>query len=282
MTVQSHTLFCFGMGYVAQRLVTRHMDRGWQAIGTSRTDEKALALQDRLGAAMLVMREGDGEIYPDDHAHWLISIPPTERGCPAFQASGQMTALAGTITYLSTTGVYGDRGGDWVYEDTAPTPQSERAKRRVVAEQQWASVGANIVRLPGIYGPGRSVFDRLRSGRAKRIIKSGQVFSRCHVDDIARGLKVIIARGITGQTLHLCDEEPAPPQDVTAYGADLLGVSPPPATAFENAELSDMARSFYSECKRVSNTATKAKLGWEPEYPSYREGLAAILAEEAR
>ncbi|OZB17865.1 MAG: NAD(P)-dependent oxidoreductase, partial [Hyphomonas sp. 34-62-18] len=151
------------------------------------------------------------------------------------------------------------------------------------AEGQWQALTgdkARLVRLPGIYGPGRSAFDRLREGTAQRIVKEGQVFSRVHVDDIASGLEALMHRPDVTGVFHLCDELPAPPQDVIAYAAELLGIAPPPEIAFEDADLSPMAASFYSECKRVSNARAKAALGWRPAYPTYREGLTAILASE--
>jgi nucleoside-diphosphate-sugar epimerase len=191
------------------------------------------------------------------------------------------------VTYLSTTGVYGDLGGGWAFEWSEPTPQSRRAKARALAEDQWrAATGGRvrIVRLPGIYGPGRSAFDRLREGTARRIVKPGQVFSRVHVDDIASGLLALHQRPEAaeqaGGVFHLCDDEPAPPQDVIAHAAELLGMAPPPEIPIEEAGLSAMAASFYAECKRISNARTKAALNWRPKYPTYREGLAAILAGE--
>ena len=282
MTVQSDALFCFGFGYSAKRLAERVLAEGWPVSGTTRSEENAQKISDLHENCHGVVFNRDTEIRLKTGQHWLISIPPDDTGCAAFAASQSAATAARSITYLSTTGVYGDHQGGWVYEDTAATPQSDRAKRRVLAEQQWASVGANIVRLPGIYGPGRSALDRVRAGTAKRIIKEGQVFSRVHVDDIASGLHAILTGGFAGKVFHLCDDEPAPPQDVIAYAAELLAVAPPPAVDFETADLSAMARSFYSECKRVSNAATKGMLGWQPRYPSYREGLASILAIEAR
>jgi nucleoside-diphosphate-sugar epimerase len=190
---------------------------------------------------------------------------------------------AASVTYLSTTGVYGDLGGGWAMEWSPVNPGSARAKARMLAERQWQEAtggAARIVRLPGIYGPGRSPFERLRNGTATRVVKPGQVFSRVHVEDIARGLEALLLKpGLTG-VFHLCDNEPAPPQDVTAFAAGLLGMAPPPDVDIADARLSPMALSFYAECKRISNARTKAALGWRPLYPSYREGLSAVLAEE--
>lgn len=280
MTVQSDTYFCFGFGYVAKHLAEDVLKDGSTLYGTSRTLPGRLKVSALGGRAYGRIFQAGQDIQVPDDCHWLISIPPDEDGCPAYRAAAQQSKKAASITYLSTTGVYGDRDGGWVYESSAPSPRSERAKRRLIAENQWKRVRANIVRLPGIYGPGRSAIDRLQSGKARRIVKPGQVFSRAHVDDIAAGLRIIAERGFSQYVFHLCDDNPAPPQDVIEYAARLTGMTPPPEIPFESAALSDMAKSFYSECKRVSNTATKRTLGWEPKYPSYREGLAAILKAE--
>ncbi|MEO1361952.1 MAG: SDR family NAD(P)-dependent oxidoreductase, partial [Pseudomonadota bacterium] len=214
-------------------------------------------------------------------AHLVISTPPGPEGCPALQTVGSAAASAASISYLSTTGVYGDLDGGWAMEWSAPNPQSERAQRRLDAERSWQSVHpkTRLVRLPGIYGPGRSAFDRLREGSARRIVKPGQVFSRVHVDDIASGLQALITMGALG-VYNLCDDEAAPPQDVIAYAAKLIGVPPPPEIAFADADLSPMAQSFYRECKRVSNAKIKAATGWRPLYRTYREGLQTLLREE--
>ncbi|MEO1407155.1 MAG: SDR family oxidoreductase [Pseudomonadota bacterium] len=279
MTLQQDQLFAFGLGYTAETLGRRLIDEGWRVAGTVRSEDKAERLR-ALGFDITVW-DGTSAITPPDGAHWLISVPPHDTGCPAFLAA-ETADTAASITYLSTTGVYGDLGGDWAYEWTPVNPQSDRARRRVLAELQWQSAGDNvsIVRLPGIYGPGRSAFARLRSGKAKRIVKPGQVFSRVHVDDIASGLEARLKRPETAGVLHLCDDQPAPPQDVVAFAAELIGAEIPPDEPFETAELSDMARSFYSECKRIANGRTKSVLGWVPKYKTYHAGLAAVLAVE--
>ena len=166
-------------------------------------------------------------------------------------------------------------------EWSAPNPQSERAKRRLAAERAWQarSDRVSIVRLPGIYGSGRSAFDRLTNGRARRIIKPGQVFSRAHVEDIASGIHALIGSGARS-VFNLCDDLAAPPQDVIHYAAALAGIEPPPEIRIEDADLSPMGRSFYAECKRVSNARLKAVAGWRPKYPTYREGLKAIIRGE--
>lgn len=278
MTVPTSLLFVFGMGYSARRLAARIVPQGWHVTGTTR------GAAGRLGEGVeCVQWGGEGVIVPPAGAHWLVTLPPGAEGCPAARAAGHLARDAASVTYLSTTGVYGDLGGGWVMEWSDVNPGSDRAKARVLAEQQWLTAtggAARIVRLPGIYGPGRSPFGRLRDGSATRVVKPGQVFSRIHVEDIARGLEALLGRpGLSG-VFHLCDDEPAPPQDVTAFAARLLDIAPPPETAIDAADLSAMARSFYAECKRVSNGRTKGALGWRPLYPTYREGLTAVLEEE--
>ncbi|WP_375208717.1 SDR family NAD(P)-dependent oxidoreductase [Hyphomonas jannaschiana] len=296
MTVQPSVLFIAGLGYSAT-----HLARIWPGpvAGTVRSEAKAEALRARGIDARVWAGESPLEVPAG--AALLVTIPPDEAGCPVLRHvhtgpghdysgpdhdhTGLSHDLA--VTYLSTTGVYGDLGGGWAFEWSETHPQSRRAKARVLAEEQWrAATGgrASLVRLPGIYGPGRSAFDRLREGTARRIVKPGQVFSRVHVDDIASGLLALHQRpeaaARAGGVFHLCDDEPAPSQDVIAHAAKLLGMDPLPDVPFDEAGLSPMARSFYAECKRISNARTKAALSWRPQYPTYREGLAAILAGE--
>jgi len=281
MTDQPYLLFVFGLGYSAQQLARRLIPQGWAVSGTVRSEAGAAKLRAQGIAAQVWAGDGTPDIPAG--AHWLVTLPPDADGCPAAHVATYSEPSAASITYLSTTGVYGDLNGGWVFEWSRVHPQADRARARVKAEMQWMDAtdgAARLVRLPGIYGPGRSSLDRIRDGTARRIIKPGQVFSRIHVDDIASGLEALMKRPDMHGVFHLCDDEPAPPQDVTAYAADLLGVAPPPEIAFEEAELSTMARSFYSDCKRVSNARAKAALGWRPAYPTYREGLRAILAAE--
>ena len=278
MTVPPSLLFVFGMGYSARRLAARMVPQGWQVTGTTRGESRRLSV-----GVDVVQWGGKDTIAPPAGAHWLVTLPPDANGCPAARAAGHLAASAASVTYLSTTGVYGDLDGGWAMEWSAVNPGSDRAKARVLAEQQWLEAtggAARIVRLPGIYGPGRSPFERLREGSANRVVKPGQVFSRVHVEDIARGLQALLAKPGMSGVFHLCDDEPAPPQDVTAFAASLLGMALPPDVAIGEADLSAMARSFYAECKRVSNGRTKSALGWRPLYPTYREGLRAVLAEE--
>jgi nucleoside-diphosphate-sugar epimerase len=188
------------------------------------------------------------------------------------------------VGYLSTVGVYGDQKGRWVDESTEPKPNSERTEARVEAEQDWLRFGeetgvpVQIFRLAGIYGPGRSVFDKLHAGTARRIRKDGQVFSRIHVEDIASVLEASIARPAAGAIYNVADDEPAAPDEVVAYAAKLLGVQAPPEVAFDEADLTPMARSFYEGSRRISNTRIKSELGVQLTYPTYREGLAALLS----
>jgi nucleoside-diphosphate-sugar epimerase len=187
------------------------------------------------------------------------------------------------LGYLSTTGVYGDARGDWVDESAPLTPATERGRRRVNAEASWSAIPdlpLHIFRLAGIYGPGRGPFAKVRDGTARRIIKPGQVFSRIHVEDIAQVLEASMLNPEAGTVFNLCDDDPAPPQDVIAHAADLLDMEIPPETPFEEADLSPMARSFYSESKRVRNDRIKTDLGVTLKYPDYRAGLAAVLAAE--
>jgi nucleoside-diphosphate-sugar epimerase len=251
-------LFVFGHGFAGAALERRLAPEGWDVVGTTRSAPRAYDGADAV----------------------LIAAPPTPEGCPGFAALAPALAADPPrwLGYLSTTGVYGDRGGGWVFEDSDLRAHSVEGARRAAAERDWLGLGAAVFRLPGIYGPGRSAFDRLREGKAKRLVKPGHVFSRIHVDDLAAGLAASIARPNPGRAYNLCDDEPAPAEAVTAYAAGLLGMEPPPAEAFDEAGLSPMARRFWAESKRVSNARAKAELGWRPAYPTYREGLAAVLA----
>lgn len=277
MTDPSEPLFLFGPGYSARALA-----RLWPGpvFGTYRS-ETGLAILSDTKIEPVDINDEHTRLRGVRGAHVVISAAPDESGCPAFQAIGTAANGAASVTYLSTTGVYGDLAGGWAMEWSAAQPQSDRAQRRVFAEAQWraASPNVRIVRLPGIYGPGRSSLDRLRTGKARRIIRRGQVFSRIHVDDLASGLKDLIRTRQLG-VFNLCDDQAAPPQEVIAFAAELSGEAPPPDVDFDQADLSPMARSFYSECKRVSNAKIKAATGWRPLYPTYREGLTAIHRDE--
>jgi nucleoside-diphosphate-sugar epimerase len=272
-------LLCFGYGLSARMLVQRLDRREWRVSATYRSR----APQDE---AVNAIRFGDD--LPQDLTHLLVSAPPDETGDPVLAAYAERIAALTTVVwtgYLSTTGVYGDRGGEWVDEESPLAPTTERGARRLAAERAWLllnqhhPVGLHIFRLAGIYGPGRNQLLSVRDETAKRIIKPGQVFSRIHAEDIAGVLLASMARPNPGAAYNVCDDEPSPPQDVVAHAATLLGIPAPPEVPFEQAALSPMARSFYAESKRVSNRRIKEELGYELLYPSFREGLAALLSE---
>lgn len=277
-------LFLFGPGFSALALASRLGAQGWSVAGTAR-DPGACQRLESLGYVAVALDDPEAIVRAVEGADAvLISAPPDEHGCPALKALSPALiggARPGWIGYLSTTGVYGDHGGRWVTETSALTPLSIQGHRRVEAERGWLDLGGpavSLFRLPGLYGPGRSAFDRLREGSARRIVKPGQVFSRLHVEDLAAALEASIRRPRVAGVYNLCDDEPCPPQDVIAHAAALLGVAPPPQIAFDDAQISSASRRFFAENKRVSNARAKAALGWRPMFPTYREGLAAILA----
>ncbi|WP_281981285.1 SDR family oxidoreductase [Thalassorhabdomicrobium marinisediminis] len=280
----TRTLLSFGHGYSA-RALARRLNEDWRIIGTTRSEDKA--------AALLV--EGiEPRIWPganltpalDAATHLLISAGPSEDGDPVLaQLRDEIAARREQFTwvgYLSTTGVYGDHQGGWVDEDTPLAPSTRRGRLRVEAEAAWQAMDLplHIFRLAGIYGPGRGPFAKVRNQTARRIIKDGQVFSRIYVDDIAQALAASIAHPDPGAIYNLCDDDPAPPQDVIAYAAELLGMPIPPAQDFETAEMSPMARSFYAESKKVRNDRIKSDLGITLIHPTYRAGLKALLDTE--
>lgn len=285
----TQTLLSFGHGFSARALTRLLLPEGWRVIGTTRSPEKAEALRAEGVEAM---------IWPGDNmapalaeaTHLLLSAAPDDEGDPVLAAlAGEIAANSGHfewVGYLSTTGVYGDHAGGWVDENTPLTPSTRRGRQRVLAEGQWQALAEatglplHIFRLAGIYGPGRGPFAKVRRGTARQIIKKNQVFSRIHVDDIAQVLAASIARPNPGAVYNLCDNEAAPPQDVLAHAAALIGVGLPPEEDYETAEMTPMARSFYAESKRVRNDRVRKELGVELLYPTYREGLAALLALE--
>jgi nucleoside-diphosphate-sugar epimerase len=290
--VASRRLLIFGCGYAARALTQRLQPQGWSVAATIRrpADRARLDIE-----GVTPIPAGNRRVLAHavrDAQAVLITAAPDADGCPGLRALVPAIATANAfpdwIGYLSTTGVYGDRGGGWVTETSRLSAQSVEGARRVGAERDWLEVGRGmgltvaLFRLPGIYGPGRSALDRLRAGEARRIAAPGQVFSRIHVDDLAAGLEASIDRPKAGGIYNLCDDEPCPNGEVIAYGAGLLGLPVPPEVPIAEARLSAAAQRFYAESKRVSNARAKAELGWRPAYPTYREGLAAILATERR
>ena len=281
-------LFIFGYGYAARALTRRLQPQGWAVSATIRRPADRARLEVE---GVTPVPAGDGRalsLAVRDADAILVTAAPDAEGCPGLRALVPALATAKAfpdwIGYLSTTGVYGDRRGGWVTEASRLAAQSMEGARRVAAERDWLEVGRGmgltvaIFRLPGIYGPGRSALDRVRAGEARRIAAPGQVFSRIHVDDLAAGLAASIARPRAGGTYNLCDDQPAANSAVIACAASLLGLPAPPEIPLAEAGLSAQAQRFYAESKRVSNARAKAELGWRPAYPTYREGLRAILA----
>jgi len=278
-------LLSLGHGYSAAALAELLVPQGWVIHGTTRSEDKMQTMRDAG-----VVPHLSPDIVPDawhDATHLLISAGPDADGDPMLRAYGDFVkahaAKLAWAGYLSTTGVYGNHDGGWVDESTPLTPSTRRGKWRVAAEAEWQAIDnlpLHIFRLAGIYGPGRGPFAKVRAGTARRIIKPGQVFSRIHVEDIAQVLAASIARPDPGAVYNMCDDDPAPPQDVIGHAAELLGRPLPPEEAFDDAEMTPMARSFYAESKRVRNDKIKTDLGIVLKYPTYREGLADLLARE--
>jgi nucleoside-diphosphate-sugar epimerase len=284
MAIRMKHLLCFGFGFSARTLAARLSPEEWRITGTSRTAE---------GAAQITALGYEGVGFdamsdiPATVTHVVVSAPPDQVGDPVLARFGTALALRAQqikwLAYLSTTGVYGDHQGAWIDENTPLTPNTDRGQRRVDAEAAWLDLwrryglGVEIFRLAGIYGPGRSSFEGLLKGTAKRVIKENQVFSRIHVADIAGVLLAAMAKANPGRCYNVADDEPCPPQDVISYAATLLGLPVPPDIPFEQAELSPMAASFYADSKRTRNDRVKQELGYQFQFPTYREGLTAIL-----
>lgn len=281
-------LISFGHGYSAQALSRILSRQGWRVTGTSRGTDREEAIR-ASGANPLLFPGPDAEAVLETATHVLCSTGPTEAGDPVLaELKDALTDRAPKLEwvgYLSTTGVYGDHQGGWVDETTPLTPSTRRGAWRKAAEEAWAGIPGlplHIFRLAGIYGPGRGPFSKVRNGTARRIIKDGQVFSRTHVEDIAQVLAASIAKPNPGAIYNICDDDPAPPEDVIAHAAELLGLPVPPAIPFDEADMTPMARSFYAESKRVRNDRIKNELGIVLKFPTYREGLAALLADETK
>ncbi|MGJ4948868.1 NAD-dependent epimerase/dehydratase family protein [Bradyrhizobium sp. HKCCYLS20291] len=275
-------LFVIGFGYTAQRFVDLHGGGFARITGTVRSADKRAQLASHdidlfdgaAPAAATLAKAAAADVV-------LISVPPGAGDDPALTAFGEaITSGSARVIYLSTVGVYGDHHGDWIDEDTPLAPEHGRVQARVRVEDEWRSrIGDRlaVLRLGGIYGPGRNALVELRAGRARRIVKPGQVFNRIHVDDAARAIMGAVQRR-QGGAWNIVDDEPAPPQDVIAYAAGLMGIAPPPELPFDSAELSPMARSFYASNRRIRNLGAKQDLGLVFAYPTYRAGLDALWA----
>ncbi|MEO1199060.1 MAG: SDR family oxidoreductase [Pseudomonadota bacterium] len=282
----------FGFGFSASELAPRLLTEGWRVIGTVRTEEKAERIA-TLGVEPILF---DGTT-PAPHlaeaiaeaTHAVQSIAPGEDGDAILahhETDIRTSQSLGWIAYLSTIGVYGDHKGAWIDETAELRPTHPRAKRRVAAEATWRTLGREtgkivmVFRLAGIYGPGRNQMEQIRRGTARRIIREGQVFNRIHVSDIASALEGAIAHPVPDGVYNVADDCPAPPDEVVAYAASLLGVAPPPEIPFEQADLSPMGRSFYGEVKRTRNDRLKQDFDLSLAFPDYKSGLSAILAGE--
>ena len=270
-------LLSIGHGYSARELGRRLVGEGWRVVGTARDG------REEPGVEMRVWPGDDLSNVIARATHILTSVAPGPDGDPVLRELGPAIAAAPArwVGYLSTTGVYGDHGGAWVDEASPLTPATDRGRARVAAEAEWQALGVplHIFRLAGIYGPGRGPFAKVISGRARRIVKRGQVFSRVHVEDIAQVLAASMRAPAPG-IYNVADDEPAPPQDVIANAARLLGLPVPQEIPFDEAEMTPMARSFYAESKRVRNDKIKRELGVRLRYPTYRDGLRALLKTE--
>lgn len=278
-----------GAGYCARALIPHLQQRGLDIIATTRSPEKAEALSKR-GAQALIHKGEIGQSLRAAMARADIiisSIPPNEKGDPVLQnlahSAKALMPRARWVGYLSATSVYGDRKGQWAFEDELIFPVTQRGKNRSLAELQWLETGlpTHVFRLAGIYGPGRNPFARLRASTARAVIKEGHIVNRIHVEDIARAVLASIDKPNPVRVYNIADNHPAPPQDVLDFAAKLISAPLPKRISHESAEISDMARSFYVETKRISNARARAELGWRPLYGSYKQGLAATLKAES-
>jgi nucleoside-diphosphate-sugar epimerase len=291
-------LICFGLGYSAQHFVEKFGEKFARIVGTVRDTERAAGLNAQPSGRLKVLIFDGNSATPElrsaiaevDTA--LVSVPPDENGDPVLRACGDVLAHAQrlrSIVYLSTIGVYGDRGGEWVDEATPPQPGAARSRERLAAEQAWLDFGARhnvavaILRLAGIYGPGQNALVQIARGTARRIVKPGQVFNRIHVGDIAQAIDAAFTRRAS-RIFNVADDAPTPPADPIVFAAQLMGVAPPPEIPFEQVapSMSAMALSFWQECRRIKNDKLKRELGVSLRYPTYREGLRALFGEWKR
>jgi nucleoside-diphosphate-sugar epimerase len=288
------TLICFGFGYSAQHYVAEFGGRFTRIIGTTRSAERAATLAGHdFGGRSVEMLVFGGEqpsralvAATGEADAVLVSAAPDQQGDPVLAAlHDTLVGAPGlrNVVLLSTIGVYGDHGGAWVDETTAPAPTHEYARERVAAEQAWQALGRQrqipvaILRLAGIYGPGQNALVNVQLGRARNVAKPGQVFNRIHVADIAQAIDATFAHGADG-VFNVTDDAPTPPGDPIVFAAGLLGMAPPPEIPFAEAAatMTPIAASFYAENRRVRNEQLKTTLGVTLRYPSYREGLAAL------
>ncbi|ESQ80106.1 hypothetical protein [Asticcacaulis sp. YBE204] len=274
------SVLIFGYGFIGAAFADLCRKQGYALSATARDAEKRAILTAQGVVAIDPMDTQALTVAAHNADAILITPAPDDGGCPGFAVlSNALTTLPRKwIGYLSTTGVYGDRAGGWAFEDQAPTPLSTEGRRRVVAESQWRGLPHNVAvfRLPGLYGVGRSVIERLRAGTARRIHKPGQVFSRLYDTDCADALMRSLDRPRAGAIYNLCDDEPAPADEVMVWAARTYGFDVPPEIVFDDPALSPGMKRFYAENKRVSNARAKAELGWRPQYPTYREGLTEV------
>jgi nucleoside-diphosphate-sugar epimerase len=289
-------LICFGLGYSAEHFVEIFGQKFDRIVGTVRGAERAAVLNAHPSGRLKALIFDGGLVTPElrsavaeaDAA--LVSVPPDDKGDPVLRACGEALAHAQrlrAIVYLSTIGVYGDRGGAWVDETTPPQPGAARSRERLAAEQAWLDFGARrgiavaILRLAGIYGPGQNALVQIARGGARRIVKAGQVFNRIHVGDIAQAIDAAFARRAFG-IFNVADDAPTPPADPIVFAAQLMGVDAPPEIPFEQAApaVSPLGLSFWQECRRVKNDKLKRELGVSLRYPTYREGLRALFADK--
>lgn len=276
----TNRLFILGLGYSGGEIARQAKEAGWRVAGTVRGGDKARQLATEGIEAHPF--DGTAALPPgtiDGTTHVVCTIAPGRAGDPALRTCAPLLREARWLGYLSTTGVYGDHGGGWVDETTPTNPGQPRSIERLAAEHAWQALGATLFRLPGIYGPGRSAIDQVKAGTARRIDKPGQVFSRIHVEDIAATVLAAIARPSSAAIYNVADDLPAPTADVIAYACELLDLPAPPLVPWAEIAptLNAMARSFYAENRRVRNDRIKRELGVTLRYPTYREGLRAIL-----
>ncbi|KLN62480.1 epimerase [Kiloniella spongiae] len=295
MSHDSKHLFCFGLGFSALTFARKMQAKGWKVSGTIRPDsQKDQGKRERLEAEGIVVHSFERTLplieastVLGDVTHILSSVPPGKEGDCVLELHAAEIAKCKNLEwvgYLSTTGVYGNRDGGVVFEDDSLNPSSPRSEQRIQAEKEWLGltevhgIPVHVFRLAGIYGPGRSPLDSLKSGRVKqRIDKPGHIFSRIHVEDIANVLDASIKRPRAGRIYNVCDSAPEEPSKVTTYASRLLGIDPPPLVAFDQAEMSPMARTFWLDNKRVDNSRIISELGVKLDYPDYQSGLKSLL-----